>query len=940
MSIDVEDSRLLAQGGKLPLDHIQGKIEGLLYSQIERNKYHLNREMQSAPQSVTGMRLDEILKGIQDAIHQRIGKMAAAPSVATPTPATVSWTDENVRLLSFYSFLRENPKTGDAYKLCDALRMDADQKIHALMTSQTLPPSDLAAQQMAVVQMVRERIGKVVFAADVLPDKLATKINLGKLEETVRAVAEIVDEDLSGVLKTLQDLNAEANDYPLQDRDMVMYTEKPKEIAKLLLTSNGQLNLGLISAIKTHFFDTSHDLLEYEQGILFVLDRLDPSWQKALDAVQPPESARTAANALVRADLGLAPTAPIGKLECQQVILGALLSQLCQGPVGDCFAVSWAIKKHDEFMQNAFADYAALVQNGYLTRSVNGKPDNFFFETTIADEAMSAEITLYADGTVDEYNHAPFWECPNLISAARQMGILDLASQKDAVIKQVLGSHPAVKTLAWDDLIAATAKVAAGSGQSLDQLLMLGRYGFSLSNNHLLRAWETSLAAMSEARPGDYVRDNITSSVMSVFSSVFASQEKRVTAYQKSLIEETKRVFQKTLNDAFRIVYNGSIPLTHVSSDGSSSSGGFELYQRSVGDLSNKGIRIATPQQFQAFILGIIDKAKETETAKVASVKDRALVSSVIQALHLCAVGKDFMKKVLYAYDDTNKRDSDPVAHYLDLERTPMTSLDGDNPWEVESIDTGKDFTPDIKTIRPKDPGDLLKWLLGLAQWKETTEHYLSDDIPNEEDTGTSPQHAFNIEIEGPEFKDFLGSKLSPDAWIQKTIVAPGLQVSRADMDQGARLLFEKNVRGWLGQQLQNGIPDSLSQEMDNLFKSLNSKVMTVQQFAQRAQDGMVGLFRLNADQTHAISLAFDAILLQSLPAAQSRALQQESVRFAKTNWDSGPKNIFFCCFFNPRTEKVDFGSINEDRTGLQPMDQFEWIDNLQWEVDPSRVKV
>ncbi len=499
---------------------------------------------------------------------------------------------------------------------------------------------------------------------------------------------------------------------------------------------------------------------------------------------------------------------------------------------------------------------------------------------------------------------------------------------------------PSLRPRTRDPGLLTLSTAAASASHTEDELLVLGRYGFSLANNRLLRAWETSLAGMSEPRPNDYVRGNVNSAVMAVLKPVFDNQEKRITHYQKTLIEEVKTVFQKTLNDSFRLVYNGDIPLAQVSSDGSSSSGGFELYQRDVADLTKMGVRIATPDQFKAFILGVIDQTKDAEYAKATTKKDRAVVDSVIQAMHFCAVGKDFMKNVLYAYDDANKEDPDPVANYQKLARTPMTSLDGDNPWEVMAIDTGKDFTPDVRTIRPKDPGALLKWLLGLATWKESTEHYLSDAVTNEEDTATSPEHAFNIEIEGPEFKDFLGSKLSADEWIKKTLVDPGMKVSKAEMDKGARLLFKQNVNAWLSNQFQGGIPDHLMQEMEVLFKSLSSKeTISVQQFAQRSQDGLVSLFKLNADQSQQLSLALDALLLQSLPKAQSEAIQKAAVRFAKTNWDEGPKNLFFCCFFNPRTQKTDFGRIAEDKTGLEPMDQYEWVDNQQWEVDPVLIK-
>jgi hypothetical protein len=819
--------------------------------------------------------------------------------------------------------------------LCEAIRIDADRKIQDIPKT-AANVADIRQQQMAVILKAREDIGKVVFVADRFPAKVAAGIDHNKVDDSLVFVSQLALAELEKVRQNLLEKNNAANAFPLQDPDMVLFMEKPKEIAKLLLTSQGQLNLGLISTLKTSFFSSSTPLLEYDQGMLLVLSQIDVSWQKPIDAIQVPASGNLSSTPFIRADLGLKPSDGITKLHCQQEVLGALLSQLCQGATGDCFAVAYAIKKHDEFLSKSMGDYSALIRNGYLTRMVNGVSDDFFFETTVADEARQAAFTLNSDGKIDNYNQS-FWKCPNLIAACRQMGIEDLEQRAPALLQEIFASDATAQTKSWDDLIQLCAKSAANADHSQDELLVLGRYGFSFSSNRLLRAIETSFAGMAEARAGDYVRNNITSCVMQVFNTIFANNEKQTTtSYSKALIEEMKKVFQTTLNDSFRLVYDGAIPLQRISSDGSSSSGGFELYQRDVQDLGRKGIRIATPEQFKTFVLGVLDQAVKTEMDNLHTKKDRQVIASVSDALTLCAHGKDFMRNILGAYDDANQKVPDPVKTYRDLERTPMTSLDGDNPWEVMAIDTGRDFTPDIKTIRPKDPEDLLKWLLGLAQWKQTTEHYLTDRADDGEDPATSPQHAFNIEFKNKEFQGFLTSKLSPDAWIKRTIVNPGFKVSMAVMDGNSKKAMEQNVRKWLDNEMKKGIPDSLTHEIDTLFSTLGSRGMSIHQYAQRLQDGLVKVFQLKAQQSAELSYALDGMLIQSLPADDRQAIQLDAVRFAKTNWDSGPKNLYFCCYFNPRTEKVDFANIAEDHTALTPMDQLEWIDEQDWGVDPQ----
>lgn len=904
----------------------------LLEPLIRHNEIRYNKVQRLRPGVRYESHLEEVMRGLQHFIHSRIGKLSKSPVAQTPQLTPISWANENIRLQEFYKHLRDRPGLQKAFRLCEGLRTLCDEQISSMLEQKAYPDKDMDVN--LAINEIRVLIGEIVFTVERAPEKLIPQINLDDLAAARGPIFTTTKRLLDDIQLHLTRLDVDVKTYFARDRGMASYTQKPLEIAKILLTSQGQLNLGMAITVHQNFFGSSKKLLEYERGIVFVLERMDISWQKLIDAVDVPKNG--ASCAMIRADLGMLPTEPITKLHCQQVVLAGLLSQLCKGPAGDCVAVAWAIKKHNEFLQNTITDYVALVRDGYLTRMVNGKPDQFFFKNTIIDNALTNAITMERDGTCKQ--SMTFWKCPHLIAACRQMGMTDLQSRKDALLGQIFGTNTAAKKMTWDDLIKACAKLAAAPGKNEDELLALGRYGFSMSNNRLLRAWETAVAAMDEDRMGDYVRDKVNNSVMTVFNSVFTSDH--ISHYNNALVSEVKKVFQKTLNDAFRLVYNSDISLAQVAEDGNSISGGYELYKRDVADLTNMGVRIATPEEFGAFIEGVLDKTLVAlEIDNKASKEDRVVIISIIQALHICTKGPDFLRHVLYAYDKNNKQDPDPVVHYQKLQRTPMTSLNGDTIWKVMAVDTGQDFTPDVRTIRPKDPQDLLKWLLGLARWKVSTEH-LVKGIPDEEATAASLDYAFNIEMQEPEFKDFLVSHLSAQEWINKTLVDPGKKVASSEMDKGSKLLFSKTAKDWLSNLQSEAIPDHLSQEVDNLFKTLDDKEVTVQQYAERAYNGLTSIFKLDAKQSQEMSFALDKILLKKLPKHQKQAIYQTAVRFAKTNWNEGPKNLYFCCFFNPRTQKVDFGSIDEDRTHLQPMDQFKWVDKQEWEVDPTGMKV
>ena len=117
-------------------------------------------------------------------------------------------------------------------------------------------------------------------------------------------------------------------------------------------------------------------------------------------------------------------------------------------------------------------------------------------------------------------------------------------------------------------------------------------------------------------------------------------------------------------------------------------------------------------------------------------------------------------------------------------------------------------------------------------------------------------------------------------------------------------------------------------------MQKLNIQNLSVKDFAQALLKNVNVLLHSNQAQEHQVARLLDAILLQSLSAADQAILCLSSVRFAFTNWNQGTKDIYFCAYFNPRTEQVGFGTILEDQTHLQPMDEDAWVNMQQWDVD------
>ena len=393
-----------------------------------------------------------------------------------------------------------------------------------------------------------------------------------------------------------------------------------------------------------------------------------------------------------------------------------------------------------------------------------------------------------------------------------------------------------------------------------------------------------------------------------------------------AIVAKMENLFAQTLNDQIRFLYNAAIPYADVSADGSSSAGGFELYQRDLVNLLNPGVQISTPQQFQHFLSQVVDLTAAAMTP--VNKQDRNTVLATAKIVKNYVQTYQFIKNVLIAYEPSNANNPDPVKNYLQLQRTPMTSQDGDNPWEVEKIDLGLSFNPKVQSVQPSDPKDLLKWILDLATWKESTQHYLEDALPNELDPVTSPQHAFNLAIEDEEIVSFLGSHKSSSQWISDRFTQSGQQVAGWVMDMPTKQAFV--------QALSSQLPARIVGSFQKWAAPLMGRAVSLSDFAVAVCFELDALLSADSSQANQVGLVVDQILFQTIPASILQQIEQTAVRIAATNWNDSIKDIYFCIYSNPRTGQLAFGMIDEDKTNLAPMDESEWVDSQEWDADVS----
>lgn len=472
--------------------------------------------------------------------------------------------------------------------------------------------------------------------------------------------------------------------------------------------------------------------------------------------------------------------------------------------------------------------------------------------------------------------HFSLFDAPGFAAARTLMGGDSIEYLNDLVLHLL----PNEDSVTPAQVIQAMAQAISshGSDKPVEELIALGEYGFSsLTNNPILRACEAAFAAMAEDRPTDSTRSNVNSAVAQALQTVLSDSH-----------------FIDTFNSSYRFVYNLNIPLAQVSDDGSSTDGGFQLYKRSSQN-TEMGTKVTTPEEFRQLVL---------DALHTANIQEKKVLD--------CVASDAFLKEVLWDYDPDNKKEPDPLHNYTKLARTPMQSCDGDNNYEVDDIDTETTYDTAVQTYTPSNSKDLLAWCLNLAK-----------TAPAELVPMDTPQHAFNFAPTNPDLAAFVHSRTSPDSWIQSKLITPGMRVATMQMDTSAEQAVAQTL-------LANGLTDC--DALHTLTAALAAQKLNVTTFAQKLLDGLKTIYP--SVDPNQLAVALDGSLIQSLPADAQTILQQSAIRFALTNWNEGTKDIYFCAFFNPRTQAVSFGNILEDKTQLTPMDENAWINQQQWDID------
>ncbi len=352
-------------------------VKELLSERLQKTAWM--RQNANSDHLARGAQLEPLLQQIQQVISQRVQLLAQKAEINASESKKKDWQGDSDRLLNLYLHLNtQNPidPKGLLFKFC---------------TKVCLSFTCIRAWEL---------IGQVVFLAERIPGKLAAGIDAHpeKVNKSSLFIEEKLCEEFEKIAAQLALTYPEAASFTSKEDRQELCMEISKEVAKMLLTPEANLNFGLIASIEKYFFPLVPIIAAQRPP----LKCLNISLENHLNKVEIPGENATNCDAIICADLNLHPGTKLTKLHRKQGVLGALLNLPNFGSLNPYLKVAQAIDVEDQFFQNTCQDFIELLSKGYLTRDICDKKECFFFESVVSDANFEEKFDLLKDGCISE----------------------------------------------------------------------------------------------------------------------------------------------------------------------------------------------------------------------------------------------------------------------------------------------------------------------------------------------------------------------------------------------------------------------------------------------------------------------------------------------------------------------------------------------------------
>jgi hypothetical protein len=495
-----------------------------------------------------------------------------------------------------------------------------------------------------------------------------------------------------------KDLEAFLESFPRADLEIYhdLYSVRlPKMVARILLTSTGEINFGLIPMLKERFASGN---LNFHKTLAKRLDVLvnNSDVRDVIPSIKASPDLDNRGTQLLQILDGLLPDWPVCDHQAQEAALTAFLSHIRQIPPNGCFAMVVCQAELESNPKRCLEDFRELLTKGVLSRKVDKITQDFPFLFSLQSE--------HGETPFEELNPLMI---PGVKEAALTMGVRNYR-EKIQRRKQVSNPLQLIKSLANGD----------------QERFIRGKLAFEFqTRNGLLAMWHNAVAGMSEGRTCGMIKSEILKSILYAIDADYNGLSQQ-HLYLKKKLEEA--VIAQLLQ---RMCLFFDPELKHHLAG----NGGFVLYDRKIEGWD----RIDNVDLFRAWVIEILVGAY-AEIIKEDPSGSRVL-DKMIVGLKECIASPKFIDRLLMSYMDQQIKE--PSKNLEVFKHTPWITRTGNSTEMTLRVYQTRDKTLKSKSILARNAADLLSQLREFYEQCRQANRIIPPLLP----CRIEELHAFNL---------------------------------------------------------------------------------------------------------------------------------------------------------------------------------------------------
>ena len=724
----------------------------------------------------------------------------------------------------------------------------------------------------------------------------------------------------------------------LQNSDICYKNILVFEVAKIILTKNGYINIGILKIIRNYFLPKMQIICNHDQRLSYALHLIERSLKirRKIEMLEVPSSKFSLINHLIKIQVNKKYDEPITLYDVQLTVLTGLFSHLRQGPVGSCFSTHLAVTLLSSHLHQCLEDFHFIIKNSKLTRKIGNVENDFPFLLKIGNQDPSMVFSVMSTGELllsNQEKKSYLWEAPGIIAACSAIGIENPQNAIETILKNnpFLFQNKNTITVPICKILSQLTEYhincLALSPSKKMKLFFLAQFAYeSRTRNGLLSVWENSIAEMAEGTNESMIKPAILSSI----STVLFTYIRRVlffvpdnTLIKKKIIDFILVHLKKRMHlhyDPNIYRYSGEKENTTCSSEG-----GYIIYDKCDEKHEVHWKRIDSPSLFSEFLTSVFEKSEREilETIELSNLnidKDTFLID-----FKKFISSEESIYKIMIEYYPKYRDIDNLLDNWEQYSYTPWRNLTGNYAGKVREVYMEENTPPTLIKLNPFIPKKLLIELIKLLKTLTPEQIKIFETNPLKKIPIITSTHAFTLMLGHPTLFPAIYSSLNPNDWIkkhfhkairllEKSITSPTFNIE----------IFEHTISIIADGESKKKFFDEMQPILDQPTSYIHFRNKLINAFRGAEKD-----HKKKRDQLISIDEKFFSLL----PPEIEDILLKTAIHFADTNWNYKIYDTHLCFSVNPCSNHLTILETYDNGTKLRPLKQ-RWLLQQEWEIN------